>query len=207
MAPRGRVGAILLLFVSCAGVVTMQAQSAPLPVCRPGAAAPDQLRGACALLAAMPDRYASGEGRFRQGPERLRESVVKLEGSRIDLEPLLSELRPILYRVRFQPVAPPHSAPNQPFEVVIDGNALMWTADWPAATGLFRARIYPALPMGSPRIGDEAWVLVAEGRFADTNTTFTRLAQAVGRPADGAATGDQRLLLRALLDELIAPPR
>ena len=155
----------------------------------------------------MPERYASGEGRFRQGPERLRESVVKLQGSRIDLEPLLSELRPILYRVRLQPIGPPHSAPNQPFEVVIDGNALMWTADWPASVGLFRATIYPALPMGSPRIGDEAWVLVAEGRFVDTNAAFSRLAQAVGMPSDGAATGDERLLLRAVLDDISSPPR
>ena len=185
----------------------MQAQSASLPICRDGAAAPAQLRGACSLLASMPDRYASVAGRSRPGMERLRESVVKLEGSRIDLEPLLSELRPILYRVRFQPVAPPHSAPNQPFEVVIDGNSLMWTADWPAAAGLFRATIYPALPMGSPRIGEEAWVVVAEGRFVDLSATFTRLAQTVGASAGGAATGDERLLLRALLDELSSPPR
>jgi hypothetical protein len=205
MAPRWRVGAIVLFVLSCAAAATPQAQGTPNPLCSSTSALSPGLRAACTLLAAMPDRYAPQPGRARPGPERLRESVVRLQGTRIDLEPLLSELRPVRYRVRFQPIGPPRSAPNQPFEVMIDGNALMWTAEWPASTGLFRATIYPAVPMGSPRIDEEAWLLVQEGRFDQTSAAFAELSRAVPADADGAPGDDARVLLRALLESLATP--
>jgi hypothetical protein len=122
------------------------------------------------------------------------------------MEPLLKALQPRLYRMRFQPIGAPHAAPSPPFDVVVDGNANTWTtSEWPASTGLFRVSLHPALPMGSPRIGEEAWILVDEGRFAQTDATFKEVAAMVNAWGDAVPDTDAILFLRAALDDISSP--
>jgi hypothetical protein len=138
--------------------------------------------------------------------ETLAHGVAQLIRGRVDVEPLLKALQPRLYRLRFQPIGAPHAAPSPPFDVVVDGNATNWlTSEWPASTGLFRVSVYPALPMGSPRVGEEAWVLVDEGRFAETAASFKELAMMVEGWGDSVPAADATLLLRAALDDMASP--
>jgi hypothetical protein len=204
VAPRLR-GATLLFAVSLlAPGVTARAQQAPPSACREPLAAP--LPAACRLLAEQPDRYASLPRRSREGPEAIASGVASLVGERIDLEPLLSGLRPIRYRIRVQPVSPPHAAPAPGFQVIIDGSANQWRGEWQASTGLFRLTIAPMVPAGAPLIGSEAWVLVDEGRFAQTSADFARLGAQLDA-VRGLSDEDRELLIRAALDDIASRPR
>jgi hypothetical protein len=207
--------AAFLLVVLVAIPVVADAQLAAPAVCRAPAASDSarvpsallpRVRSACARLTSDPERYQSPRVRSRSGMEMLAHGVAQLIRGRVDMEPLLKALQPRLYRMRFQPIGAPHAAPSPPFDVVVDGNANNWlTTEWPASTGLFRVSLYPALPMGSPRIGEEAWVLVDEGRFAETSARFDEIAMMVDGWGDSVPEADAFLFLRASLDDMAAP--
>jgi len=205
--------AAVLLVVLLAVPVVAGAQPAAPGVCSAASGVPQvppplaaRVRAACARVTADPERYQSVRIRSRSGMERLAHGVAQLIRGRVDVEPLLKALQPRLYRLRFQPVGARHAAPSPPFDVVVDGNANNWvTSEWPASTGLFRVGVYPALPMGSPRVGDEAWVLVDEGRFAETAARFKEIETMVEGWGDAVPEAEVTLLLRATLDDMAAP--
>jgi hypothetical protein len=207
--------AAILLFVLTAVPTPVTAQSTQPAVCREASgsegvrvppALAGRVRSVCARLTEQPERYQSPRARSRSGMETMAHGVAQLIRGRVDMEPLLKALQPRLYRMRFQPIGAPHAAPSPPFDVVVDGNANTWTtSEWPASTGLFRVSLHPALPMGSPRIGEEAWILVDEGRFAQTDATFKEVAAMVNAWGDAVPDTDAILFLRAALDDISSP--
>jgi hypothetical protein len=160
-----------------------------------------RVESVCARLADRPDRFRAPTRRSRPADEAIADGVAQARDGRIDLEPLLTGLAPKSYRVRFQPISAPNAAPAQPFDVLIDGNATTWTGFWPGVPGQFRASLYP-LPSG-PRIGDEVWVIVAEGRFAETTAAFKAIAAMVDGWGAAVAPEDAKLFLHAAVEDLV----